>query len=261
MAETTMFVAAEPASAQRPAAAPADDALDRLFRRHRRFRDERARDELIGRFGPLAIGWARRYHAPGGEPLEDLIQVAMLGLIKAVDRYDPDRGVTFVSFAEPTIRGELRRHFRDATWAIHVPRELQERVRVVERETERLAAELGRSPTAGELAEACDLDVGDALEALHAARTSRPQSLDADRTEFRGGAHDPGYELVEYAVSARGTVAGLSDRDRRVLQLRIAAGLSQREIAGHVGVSQMQVSRILARTLARLREAVGEQPG
>jgi RNA polymerase sigma-B factor len=184
----------------------------------------------------------------------------MVGLIKAVDRYDPDRGVTFVSFAEPTIRGELRRHFRDATWAIHVPRELQERVRLVERETERLAAELGRSPTAGELAEACELDVGDALEALHAARTSRPQPLEADGPGFRAGFRDPGYELIEYAASARAAVAALSDRDRHVLQLRIADGLSQREIAGRVGVSQMQVSRILARTVARLREAVGEQP-
>jgi RNA polymerase sigma-B factor len=256
-----VFVAAEPLSAQHPTAARAEETLDRLFQRHRRFRDDRARDELIGRFGPLAIGWARRYHVPGGEPLEDLIQVAMLGLVKAVDRYDPDRGVTFVSFAEPTIRGELRRHFRDATWAIHVPRELQERVRVVERETERLAAELGRSPTAAELAEACEIEVGDALEALHAARTSRPQSLDADGNEFRGGARDPGYELVEYAVSAHPAVVALPDRDRRVFQLRIAHGLSQREIAKRVGVSQMQVSRILARTVARLREAVGEPPG
>jgi RNA polymerase sigma-B factor len=261
MAETTVYVAAEPASAKQPAAARADESLDRLFQRHRRFRDERARDALIGRFGPLAIGCARRYHVPGGEPLEDLVQVAMLGLIKAVDRYDPDRGVTFVSFAEPTIRGELRRHFRDATWAIRVPRELQERVRVVERETERLAAGLGRSPTAAELAEACDLDLGDALEALHAARTSRPRSLEAAGTEFRDGAREPGYELVEYAVSAHPAIAALSERDRRVFQLRIANGLSQREIAKHVGVSQMQVSRILARTLARLREAVGEQPG
>ena len=205
-------------------------------------------------------GWARRYHAPGGEPLEDLVQVAMLGLIKAVDRYDPDRGVTFVSFAEPTIRGELRRHFRDATWAIHLPRELQERVRLVERETERLAATLGRSPTANELAEACDLEVSDALEALHAARATRPQPLEADGTELRGGARDPGYELVELAASAHPAVVALSDRDRRVLQLRVADGLSQREIAKRVGVSQMQVSRILARTLARMREAVGEQP-
>jgi RNA polymerase sigma-B factor len=258
LAETKVSVAAESASAQQPSAVRADETLERLFQRHRRFRDERARAELIGRFAPLAIGWARRYHVPGGEPLEDLVQVAMLGLIKAVDRYDPDRGVTFISFAEPTIRGELRRHFRDATWAIHVPRELQERVRVVERETERLAAELGRSPTATELADACDLDVGDALEALHAARTARPQSLEPDGPGFRAGARDPGFELVEYAVSARPAVAALSERDRRVFQLRIADGLSQREIAERVGVSQMQVSRILARTVARLREAVGE---
>jgi RNA polymerase sigma-B factor len=255
-----VYVAAEAASAQQPAAR-SDETLDRLFQRCRRFRDDRAREELIGRFGPLAIGWARRYHVPGGEPLEDLVQVAMLGLIKAVDRYDPDRGVTFISFAEPTVRGELRRHFRDATWAIHMPRELKERVRLVERETERLAAKMGRSPTAGELAEACELDVADALEALHAARTSRPQPLESGGTEFRGGAHDPGYELVEYAASARAAVAALSDRDRRVLQLRIAQGLSQREIARRVGVSQMQVSRILARTLTRLRDAVGERPG
>jgi RNA polymerase sigma-B factor len=252
-------VSAEPVSAQEQVAARADASLDRLFQRHRRFRDDGARDALIGRFGPLAMGWARRYHVPGGEPLEDLVQVAMVGLIKAVDRYDPDRGVTFVSFAEPTIRGELRRHFRDATWAVHVPRELQERVRLVERETERLAVELGRSPTASELADACELELGDALEALHAARTSRPQALEPDGPGFGAGARDPGFELVEYAVSARPAVAALSERDRRVFQLRIAGGLSQREIARQVGVSQMQVSRILARTLARLREAVGEE--
>jgi RNA polymerase sigma-B factor len=254
-------VGAQPAHAVQP---QSDAGLERLFQRNRRFRDETARAELIGRFGPLAIGWARRYHAPGGEPLEDLVQVAMVGLIKAVDRYDPDRGVTFVSFAEPTIRGELRRHFRDATWAIHVPRELQERVRLVERETERLAAEIGRSPTASELAEACELELGDALEALHAARTSRTQPLEPDGDAppgQRGGARDPGYELVEYAASAHAAVAALSERDRRVLQLRVADGLSQREIAERVGVSQMQVSRILARTVARMREAVGEQPG
>ena len=254
-------MAAEPVSAQSPTAAPADDTLERLFRRRRRFRDDRAREELIERFRPFAIGWARRYHAPGGEPFEDLVQVAMLGLIKAVDRYDPDRGVAFVSFAEPTIRGELRRHFRDATWAIHLPRELQERVRLVERETERLAATLGRSPTAAELADVCGLDVADALEAIHAARATRPQPLELAGTELRGGARDPGYELVELAVSAHPAIAALSARDRRVLQLRVADGLSQREIAKLVGVSQMQVSRILARTLAGLREAVGEQPG
>ena len=174
-------MAAEPVSAQRPTAAPADDTLERLFQRRRRFRDDRAREELIERFRPFAIGWARRYHAPGGEPFEDLVQVAMLGLIKAVDRYDPDRGVAFVSFAEPTIRGELRRHFRDATWAIHVPRELQERVRLVERETERLAATLGRSPTAAELADVCELDVADALEAHPCCAGDPPAAARARR--------------------------------------------------------------------------------
>jgi len=238
--------------------------LERLFRRHHRFHDPAARTELIRRFGPLAAGWARRYHVPGGEPLEDLVQVALVGLIKAIDRYDLDRGVTFISYAEPTIRGELRRHFRDATWAIHVPRELQERVRLVERETERLAAQIGRSPTVNELAEACDLDVQDALEAVHAARSSRLQPLEPDGDappSRRGAVHEAGYELVEYAASARGAVAALSERDRRVLQLRVAQGLSQREIAKCVGVSQMQVSRILARTFARLREAADDQPG
>jgi RNA polymerase sigma-B factor len=224
------------------------------MRRHR-FGDPAAREELIRRFVPLAVGWARHYYAPGGEPLEDLVQVAYVGLIKAIDRYDPGRGVTFVSFAEPTIRGELRRYFRDATWAIHVPRELQERVRMVDRATERLAAKLGRSPTVYELASACAIDVHDALAALHAARSARPQPLEPGD----GPAHDPGFELVEYAASAGRAVARLSARDRRVLQLRIADGLSQRQIARAIGVSQMQVSRILARTLTRLREAAGER--
>jgi RNA polymerase sigma-B factor len=239
------------------AAPRGDPSLARLFRRCSRFHDPAARNELIRRFGPLATGLARRYYVRGGEPLEDLVQVALIGLIKAIDRYDPERGVTFVSFAEPTIRGELRRHFRDATWAIHVPRKLQERVALVERATERLSAELGRSPTLNELADACDLDPQDAIEALHAARSSRPQLLQAGAEAV---ARDPGFELVEYTASARGAVAELSARDRLVLQLRIAEGLSQREIARRVGVSQMQVSRILARTLTRLREAAGVDP-
>ena len=239
------------------AARDSDPALARLFRRHRRFRDPAARDELIRRFGPLATGWARRYYVRGGEPFEDLSQVALVGLIKAIDRYDPERGVSFVSFAEPTIRGELRRHFRDATWAIHVPRKLQERVQLIDRTTEWLAAQLGRSPTVKELAEACELDLQDALEAVHAGRATRPQPLEPGAEAF---ARDPGFELAEYAASARSAVARLSERDRRVLQLRIAEGLSQREIARRVGVSQMQVSRILARTLTRLREAAGEGP-
>jgi RNA polymerase sigma-B factor len=232
--------------------------------RHHRFHDAAARDELVRRFVPLASRWARHYHVPGGEPLEDLMQVALLGLIKAIDRYDPERGVAFVSFAEPTIRGELQRHFRDATWAIHIPRALQERVRLVDRTTERLSAELGRSPTATELAGACGLDIHDALEALHAARSSRPQPLEPGAEAppgMRSVARDPGYDLVEYAASARSAVAGLSERDRRVLQLRFADGLSQREIACEVGVSQMQVSRILARTLTRLRAAADDGAG
>jgi RNA polymerase sigma-B factor len=253
---------ASPVRARSQAAtSPADPGLARLFLRHHRFHDAAARDELVRRFGPLASGWARHYHVPGGEPLEDLMQVALLGLIKAIDRYDPERGVTFVSFAEPTIRGELRRHFRDATWAIHVPRELQERVRLVDRTTERLSAELGRSPTVAELADACGLDVQDALEALHAARSSRPQPLEPGGEAppgMRAAAPDPGYDLVEYAASARSAVARLSERDRRALQLRVADGLSQREIARELGVSQMQVSRILARTLTRLRAAADD---
>jgi RNA polymerase sigma-B factor len=234
-----------------------DRTLARLFRRRSRFRDAAARDELIRRFEPLATRWARRYYVRGGEPLEDLVQVAMIGLINAIDRYDPERGITFVSFAEPTIRGELQRHFRNATWAIHVPRRLQERIQLVERTTERLAVQLGRSPTLNQLAEACDLDPQDAIEALHAARSSRPGLLEPGTESF---ARDPGFELVEYTASARRAAARLSERDRLVLQLRVAEGLSQREIAQRVGVSQMQVSRILARTLTRLREAAGEGP-
>jgi RNA polymerase sigma-B factor len=247
-----------PAAVPTPQSARGDPRLARLFRRRKRFHDESARNELIRRFEPLAAALARRYHVRGGEPIEDLGQVALIGLIKAIDRYDPDRGTAFVSFAEPTIRGELRRYFRDATWAIHVPRALQERVRLVDRVAERLSAELGRSPTVNELSVACELDVHDTLEALHAARSSRPQPLEAGGDAppgLRAGACDPGYDLVEYAASAREVVSALSERDRRVLQMRFGEGLSQREIAERIGVSQMQVSRILARTVARLRQA------
>jgi RNA polymerase sigma-B factor len=237
-----------------------DSAL--LFRRWQRHRDPAAREALIERFLPLARSLARRYDR-SSEPFDDLLQVASLGLVKAVDRYDPARGHAFASFAVPTILGELKRYFRDAGWAVHVPRGMQERVMNVNQAMSRLSRDLGRSPTPKEIAESLGEDPEEVLEAMEAAIAYDAVSLDApprandeeggDTYADSVGVVDERYELVEYAAAIAPTVRALPERDRIVLRLRFDEDLTQLEIAERIGVSQMHVSRLIRRALTRLR--------
>ena len=239
---------------------PANGDLEQLWRR----RDERARAALVERFMPLARSLARRY-GRSSEPLEDLVQVASLGLLKAIDRFDPDRGVAFVSFAVPTILGELRRYFRDCCWDVHVPRATQENALAVEAAQRRLTADRGRAPSAAELAEFLELDLDRVLDALQAANAYGSASLDAPRTGEDGergtlgdtlGDLDRRLELVDDGATIAAALRHLSEREREVLALRFAGDLTQSEIAERIGVSQMQVSRLLRRALERLRVLV-----
>lgn len=232
----------------------------RLFQRYRRFGDSTARERLVERFLPLADRLARRYRR-SGEPVEDLVQVARVGLVKAVDRFDPDRGVAFTSFAVPTILGELRRHFRDFVWPVHVPRGLKQRLLDVEAVAAELAGRLRRSPSPAEIAEAAEMSTEQVLEAIETAATANPLSLDAPLGAQDNGAHsyadtlgaeDHRLELVELAATVGPSLRDLPNRDRLLLHLRFIDELSQSEIAEQFGVSQMQVSRRLRRTLDRL---------
>jgi RNA polymerase sigma-B factor len=238
-----------------------------LLVRFARTRDPVVREELARRFMPLVRRLASRYRG-GREPLEDLVQVASLGLVKALDRFDPERGVAFTTYAAPTILGELRRHFRDRGWSVHVPRDLQERTAAVEKAINEMPTRLGRSPSVREIAERLQLSDEDVLEAMEAGGAHHAVSMDAlqrlDDSEGvpmveRMGDVDPGYETVEYGVAIEGVLGDLSERDRMVLHLRFVEDLTQTQIAEKIGVSQMHVSRILRATLQRLRAAVPEE--
>ncbi len=230
-----------------------------LFRRYRSHREPAVRDALIARFMPLALHLARRY--PSGRESEDVAQVASLALVKAVDRFDPDRGAAFTSFATPTILGEIKRYFRDFGWSVHVPRQLQERVQLIERSAHALSGRLGREPTPAEIAAALDISVEQVLDALATATAHRPEPLELDERhdeEARRPAaavEESGYGVVEDADAVTSLLSCLSDRDRLVVELRFRHELLQREIADVVGLSQMQISRILTHSLATLRGA------
>ena len=227
----------------------------------------RTRDELIESHLPLARTVARRY-ARRPDYLEDLFQVAALGLVKAADRFDPDRGFAFSSFAVPTMVGEIKRHFRDASWAVHVPRGLRERAQRVDGEARRLHARWGCAPSDAEVADALEMDVDDVLEAravlscLDALSLDEPSRSAGDASDEaitaagRLGAVDPGYELVEDRLTVAPALDDLPERNRRALSLRFGAELTQREIGRRIGVSQMHVSRIIRRSLATLQAAV-----
>jgi RNA polymerase sigma-B factor len=225
--------------------------------------DRHARERLIEENMPLARSLAVQYrHAR--EPLEDLCQVAMLGLVKAVDRFQPARGIAFASYAVPTILGELRRHFRDRTWTIHVSRGTQEAIARVERTSEVLRGQLGRYPSADEVAVACGMTVEEVTDARLAEGASRLASLDASlQRDDSGdsalrdsiGAADGELGRVEDALWLQQIAEGLTDREREILRLRFVEDLVQREIAERVGVSQMHVSRILRDALGRLASA------
>ena len=233
-----------------------------LFERYHRSGDPLAREELIRRCLPLARSLAGRY-ARAGESLDDLVQVANVGLIKAVDRFDPTRGIAFSSFAVPSILGELKRHFRDHGWAARVPRPLQERVLKVNAASERLASRLGRAPKPREVAADTGLSVEEVLEALEAGTAFDSMSLDAplSRGQDDGaatyadsvGAVDRRLEMVEYRSVVAATIRALPEREREVLVLRFAEDMTQSEIAARVGISQMHVSRLIRRAIQRLQ--------
>jgi RNA polymerase sigma-B factor len=223
------------------------------------------RDELVHRHLPLVHFLARRFR-DRGEALPDLVQVATIGLIKAVDRYDPGRGVEFTTFATPTIAGEIKRHFRDRAWAVRVPRKLQEQKAVVSRATTDLFQTLGHSPTVTELAAHTALSEEQVLESLETVHAYATVSLDAEtagESPTLGaslgdalGELDAALEKVEYRESLRPMLEQLGAREKQILLLRFFAGMTQSEIASEVGISQMHVSRLLARTLARLRQGL-----
>lgn len=215
---------------------------------------------------PLVEYLAQRFSGRG-EPVEDLIQVASIGLLKAIDRFDPAREIKFSTYATPTIVGELRRHFRDKGWAMRVPRRLQEIGLQLSRTVSQLHQDLGRSPTVAEIAERSDLPEEEVLEGMDAVHAHSVTSLDAPTDEEgrssaeKLGAEDETFELLERWASVAPHLERLPSRERRVLYLRFFRGLTQSRIAEELGISQMHVSRILARTLGQLREAVGTTEG
>jgi RNA polymerase sigma-B factor len=237
-----------------------------LFERYVRLRHPHTRSTLIERYLPLARSVARRYEHPG-EPLEDLVQVASLALIKAVDRFEPARGHAFTSFAVPTIVGELKRYLRDRTWIVRPPRGLQELALRVDRAMSELAHQLDRPPTVSELARAVGLDDEHVVEALLARSGRSALSLQAagteddssSRLEDELGADDGDYELAETRVTLHRMLALLPAREREVLRLRFQEDMTQGEIGARIGVSQMQVSRIIRGATARLREIADQQ--
>ena len=224
--------------------------------------DPSAREDLVRLHYPLVEYLARRF-AGRGEPLEDLVQVASIGLLKAIDRFDSERGVKFSTYATPTIIGELKRHFRDKGWAMRVPRRLQEIGLQLSRIVSEMYQELGRSPTVPEIAARSGLSDEDVLEGMDAIHAHSIGSLDAPTDEEgqtgagRLGAEDETYELLEGWASVSPHLEKLPDRERTILYLRFFRGLTQSQIADRLGISQMHVSRILSRTLLTLREAVG----
>lgn len=236
-----------------------------LFRRVRSHADAQAREQLVERYLPLARRLARRYQRTE-EPLEDLVQVASLGLLKAVDRFDQEREVVFSSYAVPTILGELKRHFRDRTWSVRVPRDLQELALRVDRAVTQLSLGRGHSPSVGEIAQAVGSAPEEVLEALEAAGAYRAASLDAPRSaqgEEAGetiadslGHEDRGFQQAERRATLEPLLDRISPRERAVLELRFGEDLTQAEIGQRIGVSQMQVSRLIRQALARLRVAL-----
>jgi len=232
------------------------DELRRKFHEYAQSRDRGLRDELVTAHMGLAEYLARRF-TNRGEPLDDLVQVAALGLLKAVDRFDPERGLEFSTYATPTIVGELKRHFRDKGWAVRVPRRVQELHLRMGTVVNSLSQELGRSPTIPEIAKRAEVSVDEVLEAMEAGRAYRFSSIDApagdddDRTASPAAAHlgedDSGLAEVEQRMLLSPLIASLPKREQMIIHLRFFRGMTQSEIAARLGISQMHVSRLLAR--------------
>src|SRR4051794_27100564 len=237
------------------------DGTKELHRRYAQTRDPAAREALVHRYQSLVRRLAAHYNS-GSEGVDDLVQVGNAGLLNALGRFEPERGLAFRSFAVPRILGELRRHFRDTRWAVHMPRGLQERFLLVERAVDELSSRLGRSPRPADIAERLGLTEEEVLEALNvrdgfdALSLDRPQqdrSGDEDHTLLdRLGADEPRYDLVDYGQAVAGTIRALPEREREILRLRFTEDLTQSDIADRLGISQMQVSRLLRRSLERL---------
>ncbi|MEA2180160.1 MAG: polymerase sigma-B factor [Solirubrobacteraceae bacterium] len=255
----------------RPAPGTREDARERrLFHRVRDHADMAARDALVQRYLPLARHLARSLQAQS-EPFDDVFQVACIGLIKAIGRFDPHRGVAFSSYATPTITGEIKRHFRDRTWALHMSRDLQDMALRVDATRAALTAQLGREPAVVDLA--CALQITDEAvrQAELAGQSHRTASLQAPRPGAEDGdgggdtlgdsfGHaDDGYRLAEDRTVLEGLLRQLPGRDRSVVLLRYGLDLTQSQIGERMGMSQMHVSRLLRRSLGQLRDAAAEQ--
>ena len=243
----------------------ADDKI--LLRRYHEDGDLAAREELIERYLSLVRSLARRY-AYRGEQLDDLVQIGAIGLIKAIDRFDLERGVELTTYATPNIIGEIKRHFRDKGWSVRVPRGLQELNVKVSKLIEQLTVQLGRSPTISELAKAAGVEEEQVLEALESGRAYSSVSLSTGGGSDEDGELDPleslgtiehEYEVAEdRAVLAPGFQV-LDERERKILHLRFFSGLTQSQIAAEIGISQMHVSRLIRRSLEKIREEIAEE--
>jgi len=232
------------------------------FKEYQRTRDRRLRDELVEDHVRLAEYLARRY-ANRGEPLDDLRQVALVGLFKAVERFQPDRGLQFSSFAMPTIVGEIKRYFRDKGWAVRVPRRVQEVYLEMDRTVATLSQELGRAPTPSEIARRAGVTEEEVLEGIEAGGFYRPVSMHAMRSDDSSrspedllGGDDAEITAVEDRLAVEELLALLEPRERKIVYLRFFEGLTQSEIAAQVGISQMHVSRMLTRSLETLADHV-----
>jgi RNA polymerase sigma-B factor len=249
--------------------APAPQTRDELRQLHRRYREatsaaekERIREQLVRGYDNLVRFLARPF-ANRGEPLEDILQVGYLGLIKAIERFDPDMGNEFTTFATPTIRGEIQRYFRDKGWAIRFPRRLQEIYQQVIRTNEELKNELGRQPSVAEVAARLGIDPDDVLEAMEMGTAMVPTSIDAQVRGEEGegrqlgetmGEADPNLDRVEMRELLQKAMQHLTERERRIMVMRFVDELSQAEVAKHLGISQMHVSRLQRAALEQLRE-------
>jgi RNA polymerase sigma-B factor len=228
--------------------------------------DGSAREELVERFLPLARQLARRYQR-AGEPLDDLMQVASMGLIKAIDRFDPAREIAFSSYAVPTILGEIKRHFRDRTWSVRVPRDLQELTLRVDKAVEELSDALRRQPSVAEIGAAVGADEEQVLEAMQAGGAYRAVSFDAPRAGSGEeevatladsvGVDEDGFDRAEERATLEHLLTTITSRERDVLRMRFEKDMTQAEIGAVIGVSQMQVSRVIRQALSRLRAAAG----
>jgi RNA polymerase sigma-B factor len=245
-----------------PSEAAASEESRRADELFARLPERRARDELARIFQPLAEYLARRFYGRG-EPLDDLIQVASIGLLKAIDRFDTERGVKFSTYATATVVGELKRHFRDKGWALRVPRRLQEAGMSVAHAVTDLNQDLGRAPTVKEIGGRTGLSEEEVLEAMETAHAYTTASLDAPADDEgstqvdRLGQEEQAFELLEGWTSVAPAIKQLPTRERTILYLRFFRGLTQTQIADELGISQMHVSRLLSRTLDHLRRLVG----